>query len=180
MMRKLTILLMLPAVASIAQAQETRTASTGKQGAPRPTPASAKSKVWTNESVHELRKPWDDYADQKVVSEEFNKKIVAGPKAPTATDKVAEGVAAPVFEKPKTIAETDQRISEKEEEIRYHETSIHTVQQQLEIAPPEGRERLQGNLNRIKSLLEAANRDLKALQAARQELSPAASSLNPY
>jgi chromosome segregation ATPase len=81
---------------------------------------------------------------------------------------------------PKTLAETDQRISEKEEEIRYHESAIQTVKQQLEMAPADGRERLQRNLNRITSLLEAAKSDLKALQAARQEFSRTSTSLNPY
>src|ERR1700737_2747924 len=145
MMRKLTILMALSAVASISQAQETRTASTRKQGAPQLTLASGKSKVWTNESVVTLRKPWDDYADQKNVSEEFNKKVLARPKASAPADKAAQQVPAPVLEMPKTLAETDHRISEKEEEIRYHETAIQTVKQQLEMAPADGRERLQRN-----------------------------------
>jgi hypothetical protein len=146
--------------------------ATGDSASKPAAPASKKPKVWTNDSLETVRKPWDEYADQKAASAEKVGKTEGGAGAPKVANQEQKdkAIASAPPEMPKTIMEADQRISEKETEIQYHENGKQKMQDLLDKATPENRGRLQKNLTKINSLLEAAQRDLKIAQAQKMEL----------
>jgi hypothetical protein len=129
-----------------------------------------KRKVWTNEDLTALRKSSDVLLDQKNGRKQAEQAAAVQPLAgDTAKHTLLPG------ETPKSVDEADRFIAEKKEEIAYQELTIKTIQEKLALAEPDEAEHLKSAMAQLTGDLAAAKLDLKSLQAAREELSAAAS-----
>jgi len=129
--------------------------------------ASSKTKVWTNDSLESVRKPWDRYLDQKAAAESATKADGTASSGKTAGQ--AQGPPAPV-QMAKTPEEADQRISALTKGISNRELAIGGLQKELENAPEDQRTELQRQIDLLNSKLKNDKDQLKTLQARRQEL----------
>jgi len=129
-------------------------------------PAPSKARVWTNDSLESVRKPWDRYLDQKAAAESATKADGTASSGKTA----GQAQKPSPVEMPKTPEEADQRILAATKGISNRELAIGRLQKELENAPGDQRASLQEQLDLLSSKLENNKEELKTLQARRQEL----------
>ena len=173
-MRKIIRISLLSTLATVSITPGLRAQDTGSRDSSahsRQVHKTAKHKVWTNDSLPTVRHPWDEYADQKAAAVEPPAQKPSGSTLSLMELSAHEGTSNPIpAALPSTLSETDQRIAEKESEIRYHQDGIQVIEDQVRTAPPEKRERLTLNLIKVKAWLETAQGDLKTLENRRKEL----------
>lgn len=120
-------------------------------------------RVWTDDDLKGLRKPWDEHAEQKAKAEAEAAAAKAAPpeeagsKAEAQTPEPAE---VPDFDPPKTREEAEQRLKEKREEIANQRAAIQDVRDEYFNA---GNDQIREEL-RLR--IEKMTRDLEAAEAA--------------
>jgi hypothetical protein len=150
-------------------AQVLVTSATAPKAEARPEPKH-KRKVWTNEDLTALRKSSDVLLDQEISRKQLEPAAAVQPLA----GDTAKHTLLPA-ETPKSVEEADRFIAEKKEEIAYQELTIKTIHEKLALAEPDVAEHLKSAMTQLAADLATTKLDLKSLQAARQELSAAAS-----
>jgi hypothetical protein len=129
------------------------------QPAPQPTsPAAKQKKVWTEEDVISLRTPADNYQVEKEAKEAAAKEAALRaaanpPKQPTLDPKL-----------PATAEETEKRLKETQQYIQEETDALDKLHKDLLDTPTEQQAQKQEEIDRVNRLLEASQRDLKALQ----------------
>jgi hypothetical protein len=129
------------------------------QPAPQPTsPAAKQKKVWTEEDVISLRTPADNYQVEKEAKEAAAKeaalRAAAKPlKQPTLDPKL-----------PATAEETEKKLKETQLYIQEETDALDKLHKDLQDVPTEQQAQKQEEIDRVNRLLEASQRDLKALQ----------------
>ncbi|HXE34031.1 MAG TPA: hypothetical protein VN087_08975 [Verrucomicrobiae bacterium] len=129
------------------------------QPASQPTPPAVKQKkVWTEEDVISLRTPADNYQVEKEAKEAAVKeaalRAAANPrKQPTLDSKL-----------PATAEETEKMLKETQQYIQEETDALDKLHKDLLDAPTEQQAQKQEEIDRVNRLLEASQRDLKALQ----------------
>lgn len=124
-------------------------------------PQSAEQRVWTNEDIVDVRKPWDIYSDQKLTVTN-----VADP--PTATGREDEPAAspAPVEEQmplPQSVEEAYQDIVQKYAELHAQEELIHLTGEEYLTAPEDQRIELKRKIDRLTADAEATRAAFRAI-----------------
>ena len=151
-------------LASAAAAQQTPPPSQAEPAKPKA------KKVWTNEDMGSVRKPEDEYADQKAAEADKAKQELA--KA--AADQ--KGPAKPAEKKPKdylpkTAEEAQQRLAAKQYEIGQQYDAVDLVKKEQEQATsPEARAGFQKRIDILSATLEESIAELHAIDARLQEL----------
>ncbi|MBI1750807.1 MAG: hypothetical protein HY234_05880 [Acidobacteria bacterium] len=134
-------------------------------------PKPAAKRVWSNDDLESVRKPWDEFADQKRAADEAARVAAQAPAkaapAPVAESKTA-GTDAFL---PKTVDEAENRIAEKREEIQFQMESIdRTREEYSKASSDQSREALKKKLGSMTTDLDEAIAELKALDRRLHEL----------
>jgi hypothetical protein len=144
---------------------------------PAPTAKGAKSpakRVWTNEDLPGLRKPWDNYLEQKAAEEAARaaaEKAEAEKRAKGSRDARAMGSAAEADLAPHSVDEAETRIREKLEEIGYQKELIGRTRDLYAKATEENiRQSLIKKLEMLNNDLDAVYAELKTLESQLEEL----------
>ncbi len=127
-------------------------------------------KVWGDEDVKDLRKPADEYAEQKQADDDAAK---AKKDAPPAAQKPAEKPAAddPTAGFPKTVAETVKLLDEKNEEVAFAQQTVEDLTKQVEeAASDEQKAALQKKLDAQVAAVKEAETELKLIEAHLKKL----------
>jgi hypothetical protein len=138
------------------------------QPAPDPAPVIGalpvkRRKVWTNDEVVDLRSPADNYQVEKEATEAANAKAAAKEAALKAIAK--SGNQPPLDIKlPETAEETEKKLKETQIYIQEETDALDKLHKDLVDAPTEQRAQKLEDIDRVKRLLEASQRDSKALQ----------------
>jgi hypothetical protein len=144
-------------------------------GSQPPPPQKAKPKagdkrVWSDDDLQALRKPWDDYADQKAQAEQASTPA-ADSQEKTAPAKPAKLVTRDEYTAPKTVEEAQTRIAAKQREINYQLEAMQRFQQEIASEPNEQiRQDMQKRLGQMNADLKEAGTHLKLLQDNLKEL----------
>ena len=97
-------------------------------------------RVWTEDEVKDLRRPVDEYVEQKAVAEEAAARAAADKAAAEAAAKANPGSAAaataakepePPDNLPKTLEEAEERVLTKEADVRLKEERLNALREQL-------------------------------------------------
>jgi hypothetical protein len=132
-------------------------------------PKSPVKKVWTEEDLSGLRKPWDDYADQK--PQAAPPPAAASSEEKPVPPKKDKPASRDEYIPPKTLEEAENWIAEKREEIRFQHEAIDRVRQDYANESQEQvRQELQKRLDRMVADLKDAEAELKLLEASRDDL----------
>ena len=126
-------------------------------------------KVWTEDDLSGLRKPWDDYADQK--SQAAQPPTAASSEEKPAPPKKDKPATRDEYIPPKTLEEAETWIAQKREEIKFQHEAIDRVRQDYANESQEQvRQELQKRLDRMTADLKDAEAELKLLEARRDDL----------
>ena len=165
--------LLAPAHAQTSQGPGTpvqEQSSSSAQEKPRP------KKTWTDDDVKSLRKPWDNYEEDKALAAHSSAEASAKHQSAAAAPAASSGSRTNVSSDPslpKNSEEAQRRIHEKEEEIRQKQQVLDKSSQDLEGADNEiDQSALKSNVEIAKVDLETSKDDLKKLQARQAELGP--------
>ncbi|MBI3662571.1 MAG: hypothetical protein HY234_05910 [Acidobacteria bacterium] len=143
-----------------------------------PKPKPKARKVWGNEDVTQLRKPWDEFLEQKKAAEETAKaRAQEAQKEQAARSRKQQLKDDPQALWPKTAAEAGKRVAEKLAEIQELDERItRTRQEYFDALSEVEREALQKKINSLTADLEEAQAELRLLQArlAKLKSNPAA------
>lgn len=162
-----TLALIAPA-AAMAQ-QQTQPAPQKAKEQPKP----KAKRVWNEDDVKELRKPWDQPEEEK-------KAEAAKPGAADAKPAAAEGAKpegeltandpdAPVL--PKTVEEADKMLEAKHEEVRAQQEVVAGLQRQLyDASESASREDMRAKVEKARLLLQQAQNEYKLIHSTREEL----------
>jgi len=141
-------------------------------------------RVWTNEDLAEVRKPWDLYQierDRRAekeraarAAEEASKKTAAG--LPSAATTPGTGVTEEKVEAPETVPALEQRITEVRVRVEELERKLKKVEQDALNAIEEERAAAQDQTQPIAKELEQARAELKLLEDKLISLKPSAKS----
>ena len=125
-------------------------------------------KVWTDDDLAAVRKPWDEYADQEARAEQ----AAAATKAPEKTPlKKEKPVVRDAYLPPKTVEEAESRLTLKQREINYQLESMDRVRKESANETNEQvREAMKQKLEGMKTDLNESQAHLKLLQADLQDL----------
>ena len=162
------------ALSSSAFAQEASSATPPSATPPARTsaPQTKPKKVWTNDSIEEVRKPSDVYQDQKeaaVVTAKENQ----GQQQPTLNAKPPEpGVAPPVTLKiPTTVEEADKQIAQAQGMLENFQNLFGNTTDRLSTeTDPTVRATLEQKLSLLQFDLDTTTSDLRTLESKRNEL----------
>ncbi len=145
--------------------------------AQQPTPRQKKSakvkavkarKVWTEEDLWQLRTPADIYADQKQAAQSPVYRNSLEKPAPVEQE---ERATRDPYLPPRSVQEAESRFFAKREEIRYQEESIQRTRDEYDNERDEAiRRDLKKTISRMAADLEAAQAELKLLDASVAEL----------
>jgi chromosome segregation ATPase len=144
---------------------------------PDPTAKEAKlpaKRVWTNDDLPVLRKPWDNYLEQKAAEQAARaaaEKAEAEKRAKAAKDARATGSAAEADLAPHSVEEAEARIRQKKEEIGFQKELISRTRDAYGLATEENiRQSLIKKLDMLDTDLDAAYAELKTLESQLEEL----------
>jgi hypothetical protein len=165
------------AIGSSTFAQEASSA----QSAPPITPPARTSgqqtkpkKIWTNDSIEEVKKPSDFYQDQKeAAATEAAAKEEQGQQQPVPSAKPPDpGVAPPVTLKiPKTVEEANAQIAQARDMLdNFQNLSSNTTDRLSTETDPTVRATLEQKMSLLKFDIETTSSDLKTLEKKRDEL----------
>ena len=131
-------------------------------------------KTWTEDDVKSLRKPWDNYEEEKALAARSSAEASTKQRsalAATASGSGSERTASSDPSLPKTSEEAKRRISETEAEIHQKQQVLDKSSQDLEGGDNDiDRSALKSNVEIAKVDLETSKDDLKKLQARQAEL----------
>jgi len=139
-----------------------------------PPPQQKKSKqpakrVWTDDDLQALHKPWDDYADQKAQAEQAASPATP-PEEKTAPEKKEKPMTRDEYIPPKTAEEAQSRAEAKQREINYQLEAMERKQQEYESEPNEqARQGLKKKLDQMNTDLKEAQTHLKLLETKSKE-----------
>ncbi len=135
-------------------AQQSAIPATSPQSEPK------RRKVWTNEDVISLRTPADVYLADKAAQETA--------AAEAASKEAAEAklvkVAGPTEKLPATVAETHKLIAAKQNQIVNDQEALDRYTAELPNEPPEHKDRMQSEIERITSDLPKERLELQVLK----------------
>jgi hypothetical protein len=127
------------------------------------------SRVWTNEDLPAVRKPWDNYLEQKAAEEAVRtaaEKSEEEKRAKAAKDTRNAGSAMAADLAPHTVEEAETRIRDKQIEIAYQKELISRTRDEYGKAVEENiRQSIIKKLEMLDTDLDAAYAELKELQA---------------
>lgn len=170
-------LLLLIAVVSLVEALPA-----GAQQRPAPQPVKKDKKIWTNEDLADIRKPWDDYVDQKIAAaaaaeaaraKEAADKAAAKSEGQSGEKAAAGATAAPgapdaakAAEPELTIAQLEDMTNARSAEVQEAENAIGSLSEELASAV-EGasRDEVNQRMAEKRAELEKKRAELKELEA---------------
>jgi len=170
-----TSLVLLAALGLLAPAAEAQ-----QQAPPPAAPQKAKEqlkpkakRVWSEEEVKELRKPWDQVEEEK--KEEAKPGAAADAKAAGAEVAKPEGEAAAVDPDapalPKTIEEADKMLAYKHTEVRAQQELVAELQRELyDESSTASRDDLKQKIEKARLKLRESQDEYKRINTAREEL----------
>ncbi len=144
-----------------------------QQSAPAPQPAKPKppaKRVWTDDDLASLRKPWDTYADQKGRADQ-GAPAPAKPEEKAAVPHPERPVTRDPYIVPKTADEAEERIANKRMEIGYQLEAMDPLRQDLKSETNPAVRQIQ--LKKLESMsvdLQEAETQLKLLQTDLEQL----------
>ncbi len=134
-------------------------------------PKRPSGKIWTNEDLVLLRRPWDIYLERKVADEEAAKAAEQAARKAARTPPDRKKDAASDLLLPSTPEEAEARITEKREEIRNQVKLIQRKREEyLNEREELTREALKNKIELLTRDLDDAEAELKLLEARLQEL----------
>ena len=169
------LLIMGGTLGSSAFAQEASSA----QSAPPITPPARASgqqtkpkKIWTNDSIEEVKKPSDFYQDQKEAAAASAKESQEQQQPKASAMPSEPGVAPPVTLKiPKTVEEANAQIAQARDMLdNFQKLSSNTTDRLSTETDPTVRATLEQKMSLLKFDLETTSSDLKTLEKKRDEL----------
>jgi hypothetical protein len=170
------LLIMGGAIGSSTFAQEASSAPTAPPATP-PARASVQQtkakKVWTNDSIEEVKKPSDVYQDEKEAAAAAAAAKESQEQQPKANAKPSEpGVAPPVTLKiPNTVEEANAQIAQAREMLDNFQNLFSDATDQLsKEANPTVRATLEQKMSLLQFDLDTTASDLKTLEKKRDEL----------
>ena len=129
-------------------------------------------KVWTNQDLRNLRKPWDQPADQKAPAAQPGTAPENSSEKAAPASKEEQQLRDP-YVPPKTLEEAGARITEKREEIRGQEELIQRTREEYANERNEAvRRDLEKKIARLTADLKEAEAHLKLLEASLDGLRP--------
>jgi len=148
-----------------------------QQSAPAPQPAKPKppaKRVWTDDDLASIRKPWDTYADEKGRADQ-GAPAQAKPEEKAAAPQPQRPVTRDPYIVPKTADEAEERITNKRMEIGYQLEAMDPLRQELKSETnPAVRQNMLKKLESMSVDLQEAETQLKLLQTDLEQLkSPA-------
>lgn len=120
-------------------------------------------KIWTNDDVIETRTPADNYQLEKEAKEAAEKQAAAKEAAAKGTAKSEKEPAAEI-KLPATQEETDKKIRETEGEIQEETVVRDKLQVELTDASLDQQPQKRAEIDRVNRMIEASQKNLKALQ----------------
>ncbi len=157
-------------VVPVVSAQQSQPPSPPPQQQSKPKTPAKKAKVWTDDDLQVLRKPWDDYTDQKAQTEQAAD-ATANPPEKALPAKKEKPATRDEYIPPKTAEEAESRIAAKQREINYQFEAIAGIQQEYDNEPNEQiREGLKKKLDQMNTDLKEAQTHLKLLEGNQQDL----------
>lgn len=158
-------------LAPAAAAQQPPAQPAPQKAKEQPKPKPKAKRVWSEEEVKELRKPWDQVEEEK--KEEAKPGAAADAKAagPEAAKPEGEAVDpdAPIL--PKTVEEADKMLEYKNTEVRAQQELVAELQRALyDEASTESREDLKQKIEKARIKLRESQDEYKRINTARQEL----------
>ena len=142
----------------------------------KPKPAKKPKKVWTEDDVHAVRKPWHDYQDQRAAEAAEAAKAAAAAKAEeaNAAAQAPAAEAAATAENPANKVYVPDTIEGIEKQIQVYQTTIASYHQRIADARAkyfntgndEQRAELQLEIAYLNSEIEKFEADLKVLEAS--------------
>jgi len=154
-----------------------------QQSAPAPQPAKPKppaKRVWTDDDLASLRKPWDTYADEKGRADQ-SASAQAKPEEKAAAPQPERPVTRDPYIVPKTADEAEERIANKRMEIGYQLEAMDPLRQELKSETNPAVRQIQ--LKKLGSMsvdLQEAETQLKLLQTDLEQLkSPSSAPTQP-
>jgi len=157
-------LMIAPAVLAQNPSSATQTKQTEKR-----TPL--RKAVWTNDEVAGLRKPSDTYLEQELAAKE-NTAAGNTATAPAENRTTAQAkLAAIQIATPKSIAEAEQRLSEKNDQISNTQAQLKKLMEEYFQAPnAAARVPIQKKIDAVTEQRNRAGVEVKFLEAKLQEL----------
>jgi hypothetical protein len=100
---------------------------------PGPAPKRKEKKVWTEDSISQVRTPADNYLDQKAAAEAASKATPDKPAVAAANPAVKPGIGAPplVLQIPKSAEETQQAIDKRKGMWETFDNLLSNTQERL-------------------------------------------------
>lgn len=141
-------------------AQNSQPAS--QQTTPSDQPAAKQKKVWTEEDVILLRTPADNYQVEKEAKESAEAHAAAKEKAIRTAAK--SETPPPDIKLPATPEETEKMLKDTQEDIQQETDVLAKLRKELPDGSAEEQAQKKKEIDRLDVLLEASQRDLKALQ----------------
>jgi hypothetical protein len=133
------------------------------QPPPTDQPAAKQKKVWTEEDVVLLRTPADTYQVEKEAKEATEAAAAAKEAAIRAAAKSGKQPTLDI-KLPATLEETEKRLKDTQGDIQAESDVLDKLHKELLDAPAEQQAEGQKQINRLNTLLEASQRNLKALE----------------
>jgi chromosome segregation ATPase len=167
--------------------QEQTPAAAVQNAAAAMTSGNAANKIWYNEDLVALRKPWDIYLDQEVdtwqkAQEEAQEEAKAAAARANNKTPAQAGTLTDNTPIPTTIDELQVRIKATEQEVRQLSTDLDVLKQNYALATSDNLQaKLKFDVDLVQHDLKDRQDDLALLQARLIELSnaPAASVSGP-
>lgn len=135
-------------------------------------------KVWTNDDVVETRTPADNYQLEKEAEEAAEKAAAAKESAIKAAAK-SEKEPSVDLKLPATVEETDKKIKDTEADIQEETVVRDKLRNELAETSLEQQPQKQAEIDRLSRMIEASQKDLKALQDHLQALREKQQTGNP-
>jgi hypothetical protein len=129
-----------------------------------PKPAPKPHKVWTDDDVATLRSPADDYLAQK----EAQAQAEDSAKLHRAADPGDK--SSPQAKLPNSLEEVERAIKDSLEDIRDQKDTLARLSKELHEIPEEQRVERTKQIERRTAVLQESEKELKSLQAKRDDL----------
>ena len=156
-----------PAFAQEQASLQPATLRTKDEAAPAPKPKT--KKVWTEDSISEVRTAADRYQDSKAASQSSVQADSSGAAATAANTAGHKGLGAPpiVLHIPKTAEETQQAIDQRKGMSENFNNLLSNAQERLQTeTDPTVRATLTEKANLLLSDIKSTNSEIKALEKA--------------
>ena len=153
------------------QANNLQPASLRTKDEAAPTPKPKPKKVWTEDSIAEVRTPADNYQDSKAAAQ-ASAQAAAGNAAAPANSKGHKGPGAPplVLHIPKTAEETQQAIDQRKGMFENFHNLLSNAQERLQTeTDPTVRATLVEKSNLLMLDINTTNSEIKTLEKALED-----------